>query len=721
MSQTSYGSITISDLTDGLEDLQIGGRNMLYDTNASDMFAHNGHGSRYWSNISTLTNNGEGTNWVQLQDSPVPGVTYGASCVCTALNGDPHFVSFYAGYDRIKLFPGLVYTLSFWAKSNTANAIIGFDCTNNNYWTVNNKTPIEEDKRITITEANEWKRYSFTFIWTPPTEAIKNAIEFNENSTYAIGDYVEYSGCIYQCKTAIITAGAWDSSKWDQITVLYRGQTLLNNIFYMGYTYNILNTDNEEMTPSTVICCAFKLEQGDHATDWCDYVIPQTQSSGQNLIHNTNIIDLSSNATKPNINGYYNGNKTAYGQIEYTNIENADIYLLNHGLGSKLKVSTTYPFFRFGAENIDYFYLPIEEENTEMANPLENNWYELINNNYIITNDTTSISGKTYYKQEPTAGMYGLIPGKIYTFSADIAAKLYSGYVGNENMFLNLYLYWDNSSNNEWTIYDAYNVLYWMPNEYGNKAKDKTTHITYTFKMPSLAKRFYLILKPENISSGIHLIDDYIEINNIKLEEGSPATAWSAAPIDIENNAKTYTDTVTENMVTEDDVPQNLSQLNDDIGYATSEQLEETENKINNNIENIQDTLTNEVNPRIDNIENSISNYENTINDITSNINNLNNYKGVFDYLKVDSNGLNIYGTKISNEQPTAVSVQISGNRINMNRANNTIAWIGDKNDGSNTYSLYIEEAKVLTALQFGNFAFIPRQNGNMSLKYLGS
>ena len=45
------------------------------------------------------------------------------------------------------------------------------------------------------------------------------ANEFSTTSTYAVGDLVIYQGDLYQCTTAITTAGAWDSSKWTQIKI----------------------------------------------------------------------------------------------------------------------------------------------------------------------------------------------------------------------------------------------------------------------------------------------------------------------------------------------------------------------------------------------------------------------------------------------------------------------------------------------------------------------
>lgn len=41
-----------------------------------------------------------------------------------------------------------------------------------------------------------------------------NTPDFSTSSTYQVGDYVMYQGKLYKCTTAIITGGAWDSTKW---------------------------------------------------------------------------------------------------------------------------------------------------------------------------------------------------------------------------------------------------------------------------------------------------------------------------------------------------------------------------------------------------------------------------------------------------------------------------------------------------------------------------
>ena len=45
------------------------------------------------------------------------------------------------------------------------------------------------------------------------------ATPFSITSTYAVDDYCRYDGVFYKCITAIETAGAWDASKWTQVTL----------------------------------------------------------------------------------------------------------------------------------------------------------------------------------------------------------------------------------------------------------------------------------------------------------------------------------------------------------------------------------------------------------------------------------------------------------------------------------------------------------------------
>lgn len=174
-----------------------------------------------------------------------------------------------------------------------------------------------------------------------------------------------------------------------------------------------------------------------------------------------------------------------------------------------------------------------------------------------------------------------------------------------------------------------------------------------------------------------------------------------------------------------DAIPKSISELDDDVGLATAESvislangLTSTEEQLNtlsevvtgdiqNNLLQVSNTVTNQILPQLSTAEQTLQN--------------LSNYAGVFNYLAVDQSGLNIYGIANKAEQPTKVSVQITGDRINLNQAGNPMAYLGREDDSANsTYALYIDKATVVQAVQIGTMAFIPRSNGNMCLKFIG-
>ena len=51
-------------------------------------------------------------------------------------------------------------------------------------------------------------------------DMVQIADDFSASKKYAIGDYTVYNKKLYRCITAITTAGAWDSSKWIEISVM---------------------------------------------------------------------------------------------------------------------------------------------------------------------------------------------------------------------------------------------------------------------------------------------------------------------------------------------------------------------------------------------------------------------------------------------------------------------------------------------------------------------
>ena len=59
--------------------------------------------------------------------------------------------------------------------------------------------------------------------------------KFSTGSTYAVGDFVIYTGALYRCTTAVTVAGAWSASKWVQTTV--KGEIKALNTNLNGLTF----------------------------------------------------------------------------------------------------------------------------------------------------------------------------------------------------------------------------------------------------------------------------------------------------------------------------------------------------------------------------------------------------------------------------------------------------------------------------------------------------
>lgn len=61
------------------------------------------------------------------------------------------------------------------------------------------------------------------------------AAAFSTASTYALGDYVMYSGKLYECTTAVTTAGAWNAGNWTESKVMTSFQPIpsayINSLF----------------------------------------------------------------------------------------------------------------------------------------------------------------------------------------------------------------------------------------------------------------------------------------------------------------------------------------------------------------------------------------------------------------------------------------------------------------------------------------------------------
>lgn len=126
-----------------------------------------------------------------------------------------------------------------------------------------------------------------------------------------------------------------------------------------------------------------------------------------------------------------------------------------------------------------------------------------------------------------TGGMFGLVAGKTYTFSFDAKFRVLSSETGRADATtrsMRIYLYSYQSSTgafNNTSYKDFASVTQ------SQKGTDMTGRCEFTFTLPSDTTMMYLLIQNTLSTANCYAIGDYIELANIKLEEGDTATPWT--------------------------------------------------------------------------------------------------------------------------------------------------------------------------------------------------
>ena len=220
--------------------------------------------------------------------------------------------------------------------------------------------------------------------------------------------------------------------------------------------------------------------------------ISDIQVGGRNLIRNTNIIDLSSNAKMPNINGDTT-NGRAYGS-------GGTMTSAEHGVRYTIG-SADRPFIAFGPNNVN-------------------------------------------------AGLHGLATGKTYTWSFDYTVKTFSGTPPTtSSYYLRAYLGYVPEGESAFNTSQWKNIHQFAITDLSDRGSEISGHGEFTFELPegATAMRFWITTNSTNTS--YYASGDFIELRNIKLEEGNKATAWSPAPEDF-NQAVNNISTELSNKIT---------------------------------------------------------------------------------------------------------------------------------------------------------------------------
>ena len=250
-----------------------------------------------------------------------------------------------------------------------------------------------------------------------------------------------------------------------------------------------------------------KLEEGNMASSWTaapedidndfnsslneiNETISGIQIGGRNLIQNTNKVSLATQSVRPNINGHYNDGSHDHGNV--VGVTNAPLAVAEHGVIATA-TSAECPRVQFG----------------------------------VSTNGTTDI--------ERSRGCYGLIPGKTYTWSYDLRCDLFGAKKATSTTYVRSILYYGTEDAPSFVTNDDLwiNAITYLSTEQGT---EKFAHIEHTFTIPEDAIRIVLICRGSTTTTSYYATGDFLEMTNIKLEEGNRATAWTPAPEDFDSD-----------------------------------------------------------------------------------------------------------------------------------------------------------------------------------------
>lgn len=177
-----------------------------------------------------------------------------------------------------------------------------------------------------------------------------------------------------------------------------------------------------------------------------------------------------------------------------------------------------------------------------------------------------------------------------------------------------------------------------------------------------------------------------------------------------------------------------LSQNTADMGASFNETLEMTKEEISENVNGTIDNAMRKVNETTENqiriVENRIANNYGSLLSLAEMFKvdgSSDWFKALYTGIGFDQKGIHVYGVDTVFDDDgyhlarTDVEVGIAPDRISFKKGGQSIAWIGDINNGSdNTYKLRIQEADIIKNVRIGDLGFVPRSNGNMCLKFVG-
>lgn len=155
--QSSYSGLTstVSSVKNDLNNLTVGGENLLIDTDIGDLAKVNAPEKRYFSDAGNTIITAIG--FKKVSDSTTPsGYVVEATSIGGGSGGSGRRIAFYSGSGSVPFVKGETYTMSCYARKISGNPKIPFQYGNS---TDGYKTSV-----VDVDSAN-WKQYSFTFVY----------------------------------------------------------------------------------------------------------------------------------------------------------------------------------------------------------------------------------------------------------------------------------------------------------------------------------------------------------------------------------------------------------------------------------------------------------------------------------------------------------------------------------------------------------------------------
>lgn len=168
-----------------LDNMKIGGTNLLSDTNVPSMIKKSGLGNKYLSDSENVEySSGE---FVKITDPPYPDFTHAYQFDCklassTATAG--RSLTFYSG-QKVPMVNGEVYTMSMYARKTSGDGKIRFMVGYTKYPNYNNYIEV----------TSEWKRYSYTFTYSDLDTGGTGGARCYFGASCAVVGVVQICGC----------------------------------------------------------------------------------------------------------------------------------------------------------------------------------------------------------------------------------------------------------------------------------------------------------------------------------------------------------------------------------------------------------------------------------------------------------------------------------------------------------------------------------------------